>query len=269
VAEDAFWEFERAGWERAAERYEELWLQDTGVFVEPLLDAAAVGAGSRLLDVACGPGYVSEAAMARGAAPTGLDVAEAMVARARSRLPQAEFLVGDAQQLPLANASFDAVTCNFGVLHFSQPHLAFAEACRVLVPGGRLAFTVWTAEGNSVDEIVGAALDAHAIEAAVPEGPEFYRYADPDRCRRDLTAAGFDATSVETVRVEALWRLPAATQLFEAELHAGVRTAAVLAAQPPDRLEAIRDALEAGVERYADGDGFALPIAAVVVSAAT
>jgi hypothetical protein len=52
VPGDAFWEFERAGWQRAADRYEECWT-DTGLFVEPLLDAAGVRAGSRLLDVAC------------------------------------------------------------------------------------------------------------------------------------------------------------------------------------------------------------------------
>jgi hypothetical protein len=49
---DEFAEFERAGWERAAPRYEECWT-DTVLFVEALLDAAAVGAGSRLLGVAC------------------------------------------------------------------------------------------------------------------------------------------------------------------------------------------------------------------------
>jgi 2-polyprenyl-3-methyl-5-hydroxy-6-metoxy-1,4-benzoquinol methylase len=70
------------GWERAAPRYDECWT-DTRLFVEPLLDAAGVQAGTRLLDVACGPGYVSEAAAVRGAEPLGLDVAEAMIELAR------------------------------------------------------------------------------------------------------------------------------------------------------------------------------------------
>ena len=92
---DPFWEFERSGWERAAARYEECWT-DTVLFVGPLLDAVAVRPRSRLLDIACGPGYVSEAAAARGARPVGLDVAEAMIERARRRCPDLSFVVGDA-----------------------------------------------------------------------------------------------------------------------------------------------------------------------------
>jgi hypothetical protein len=63
------------------------------------------------------------------------------------------------------------------------------------------------------------------------------------------------------------WRVPNPDWLFEAQLHAGVRTAAVLRAQPPDRLEAIRAAMIAGVRAYADGEDFALPIVARVIAA--
>jgi ubiquinone/menaquinone biosynthesis C-methylase UbiE len=81
----------------------------------------------RLLDVVCGPGYVSEAAEARGAEPVGVDVAEAMIELARRRLPDLEFVVGDAQRLPLADRSFDVVTMNFGILHLAEPTRAIAE----------------------------------------------------------------------------------------------------------------------------------------------
>ena len=100
---DSFWEFERAGWERAAARYEECWT-DTVLFVSPLLDAVAVRRGLRLLDIACGPGYVSEAAAGRGAYPVGLDVAEAMIHRARRRCPGLSFVVGDALHLALTRS---------------------------------------------------------------------------------------------------------------------------------------------------------------------
>jgi SAM-dependent methyltransferase len=217
--------------------------------------------------VACGPGYISEAAAARGAEPVGLDVAAAMVERARSRCPGLRFVEGDAQRLPFRDESFDAVTMNFGILHLSQPETALAEACRVLVPGSRFAFTAWVAEGNAVAEIVDGAVGAHAVSVQVPEGPAFYRFADADACRHALAEAGFDVASFRMETITALWRAPTEGLLFEAELHAGVRTSAVLRAQPPERLEAIRAAMVEGVRRYADGEEFALPIVARVIGA--
>jgi SAM-dependent methyltransferase len=130
---------------------------------------------------------------------------------------------------------------NFGILHISQPQLALAEARRVLVPGGRVAFTSWVAEGNAQDEITAAALAEHGVAVEVPDGPSY--------------------------AVTMQWRIPSADRLFEAQLHAGVRTAAALRAQPPDRLGAIRAAMAAGVRGYADGDEFALPIVARVIAA--
>jgi SAM-dependent methyltransferase len=266
VTADEFWEFERTGWERAAAHYVECW-SDTPSFIGQLLEAAGVRAGTRLLDVACGPGYVSEAAAALGADPVGLDVAVAMVELARRRCPGLEFVTGDAQRLPFADATFDAVSMNFGILHLSRPELGIAEARRVLVPGGRFAFTAWVAEGNAAADIVDSAIAAHAVPVELPEGPDFYRFEDADECRRVLAGAGFDADSVTVETVTALWHLPTAELLFEAELRAGVRTTAVLREQPPDRLEGIRNAIVAGVRRHGDGNGFTLPIVARLLSA--
>ena len=260
---DAFWEFERAGWERAAAHYETCW-SDTEAFVIALADAAGVRKGRRLLDVACGPGYVSELAASRGAEPVGLDVSDGMVERARARCPGLTFVVGDAHRLPFPDASFDAVTMNFGILHLSRPDAALAEARRVLAPGGRYAFTAWVAEGNAVSEIVDGAVATHAVDVDVPEGPDFYRFADEDGCRSALAEAGFDASSFRSETVTVPWPVPTPDHLFEAELHAGVRTSAVLRGQPPERLEAIREAMADGVRRYADGDEFVLPIVARV-----
>ena len=263
---DEFWEFERTGWERAAPRYEACW-GDTSEFVERLLDAARVGQGTRLLDIACGPGYVSGAAATRRAEPVGLDVAEAMIERARARHPGLSFMTGDAQQLPLEDASFDAATMNFGILHLSKPERALAEARRVLVPGGWFAFTAWVSEGNAVAEIVDEAVAEHAAPVELPDGPPFYRFSDQDACRAELGAAGFATETVEIKTVTAVWNIAAPDLLFEAELNAGVRTAAVLRAQPPERLKAIREAITEGVRRRAEGDGYALPLVARVIAA--
>ena len=264
---DAFWELERAGWDRASARYEECWT-DTTVFVEALLEAAAVTRGTHLLDVACGPGIVSEAASARGAEPVGLDVAPGMVERARRRCPALTFVEGDALALPFPDGSFDAVTMNFGILHLSDADTAVSEAARVLAPRGRFAFTAWVEEGNAVAEIVAGAVNAHAAPVELPEGPPFFRFADPDECRRVLDEAGLDLDTFRTETITHAWHVPTADLLFEAELHAGVRTAAVLKAQSPARLDAIRQAMADGVRRHVDGDGFVLPIVARVASAA-
>ena len=56
---DAFTEFEHAGWERVAAKYDSTWSTSTRQFIEPLLDAAQVSTGVSLLDAGCGPGYVS------------------------------------------------------------------------------------------------------------------------------------------------------------------------------------------------------------------
>lgn len=83
MTDETFAAFERRGREQAAADYEECW-SDTGLFVGPLVDAVEAGAGTRLLDIACGPGLVAEAAAARGASVVGIDFAAAMVARVRA-----------------------------------------------------------------------------------------------------------------------------------------------------------------------------------------
>jgi len=66
---DSVREFERAGWNRAAAAYEASFSTATRPFIDPLLDAAAIGAGQRVLDLCCGPGFVAAAAASR---PEGL-----------------------------------------------------------------------------------------------------------------------------------------------------------------------------------------------------
>jgi ubiquinone/menaquinone biosynthesis C-methylase UbiE len=137
--------FEHAGWQRAAEHYTATFAQATAGFVGGLLDAGRVGAGTRVLDLACGPGLVAAAAAARGALPSGLDFSSAMIAVARAEYPGISFREGDAEVLPFADGSFDAVVSNFGIHHFPEPMKAVREAYRVLAPGGRLGFTTWAA----------------------------------------------------------------------------------------------------------------------------
>jgi SAM-dependent methyltransferase len=220
-----------------------------------------------VLDVACGPGYISATAKKLSAIPTGIDFSETMIAIAKTMFPDISFVQGDAQDLPFENLGFDRVLTNFGLLHLSHPEKACAEACRVLKSGGRFGFTVWAGpEENPGAKIVNDAIEAHAnLNVGLPEGPPRYLYGEKEECRRVLEQAGFDGGSMtyETCLVE--WNVPTATYFFEAERDAGVRTAGLLARQSPERLEAIRIAIENGIKRYARGNDFVLPMSAHVV----
>ncbi|MBI1967961.1 MAG: methyltransferase domain-containing protein [Gemmatimonadetes bacterium] len=266
---DAFARFEHDGWERVATRYDAVWTGLTTRFADLLLDAVGVASGMWLLDVACGPGHVTAAAARRGARSLGLDFSAAMLEIAHARYPDLEFHRGDAAHLPFADRAFDRVVMNFGVLHLPDPDRGFAEARRVLRPGGSYGFTVWTGpERNRGMGIVAEAVEAEGRPAAgIPEGPDRLRFADGRECRRALGAVGFAPHSVAFATHEIVWTVPSATFLFEAQRDAAVRTAAVLTAQPPEAQARIRAAVEREAERYATADGFAIPMAAHVVTA--
>ena len=91
VDADAFDAFEAAGWKARAAEYDHYWAALTSRLSDPLLDAVGAGPGTRILDVACGPGYLAGRAAERGAIAVGVDVAEPMVRLARQRFPRAEF----------------------------------------------------------------------------------------------------------------------------------------------------------------------------------
>src|SRR4051794_14372350 len=118
-------DFELAGWQSAAATYHGF-AGATRLFVPALVRAAAARPGMRLLDLACGTGVAARAAADAGAQVTGVDFSPAMLATARNFHPQIEFQAGDAEALPFADASFDAVISNFGIHHVERPERAIA-----------------------------------------------------------------------------------------------------------------------------------------------
>lgn len=91
-----------------------------------------------ILDVACGTGDLTLDLLRRGHRVTGVDLSEQMLALAKGKAPSATYLVADAEALPFADASFDAVTCAFGIRNFVHLEKGLGEMLRVLKPGGRL-----------------------------------------------------------------------------------------------------------------------------------
>lgn len=128
----------------AAEVYEDFFVPALfGEWAPPSCDAAGIAAGTRMLDVACGTGCVAREALRRGAAVTGLDPNEGMLAVARRLEPKIDWRDGVAEAIPFEDDSFDAVTCQFGLMFFEDRVQALKEMWRVTKPGGRLVVATW------------------------------------------------------------------------------------------------------------------------------
>lgn len=115
-----------------------------------LADFARVEAGQHLLDVACGTGVVAITSRRLGAKVVGIDFAAKLLERAayNAQLSELEvdWVVGDVENLPFADRSFDTVVSQFGHIFAPRPALALSEMLRVLRPGGTIAFSAWPPE---------------------------------------------------------------------------------------------------------------------------
>ena len=101
-------------------------------------DLAAVGQGSRVLDVATGTGDLAIELASRGCEVVGTDFADEMLERARVKAPGIRFEHANALELPYADGEFDGATVGFGARNFSDLERGLAEMARVVRPGGRV-----------------------------------------------------------------------------------------------------------------------------------
>ena len=196
-----------------------------------------------------------------------MDFAASVVAEAKRRHPGLDFRRGDAEDLPFGDTEFDAVAMSFGLLHLARPEQALHESHRVLRPGGMIAFTVWAPPGDAkVFSIVLHALETHGkTDVGLPPGPPFFRFSDPEECRRTLEASGFVEPSV--TKVPMVWRVPSAEAYFRAMVDGTVRTRGVLKAQTPEAFAAIRQAVVDAANAYRTENGIELPAPAVLAAA--
>eukprot|EP00438_Fugacium_kawagutii_P009301 Skav235251 [mRNA] locus=scaffold3995:354493:355562:+ [translate_table: standard] len=261
TAVEAFAALEHKNWEKAmpsaVHAYDKGFGPLTRQCIPPLLDAVGCKAGSQLLDVATGPGFAAEAAAKIGASVTAMDFSKNMLHLAEKRLKetQVKLVEADAAAMPFEANSFDAVVCSFGVLHLPVPEDFFAEAWRILRPGGRLGFTVWAATPSTeAMALVHEAVQLHGNpHVPLPEGPPFFRFADVDDTMATLEAAGFAA--VECKQVPMTWDLMDSAEAFVTFRDGTGRTAALLAGQSQDQLKAIQEHIISATEAKRLGPG--------------
>jgi SAM-dependent methyltransferase len=139
----------RVGGRESSEAYS-LWEYRVGKSIlESYADRLGDLAGKRVLDIGCGLGGKTVAYAEAKARVTGVDLSAENIARcsvfARAHGVEATFAAGDAERLPFAAGTFDAVIANDSLEHFADPERALGEFARVLAPGGSifLFFTPW------------------------------------------------------------------------------------------------------------------------------
>jgi SAM-dependent methyltransferase len=264
-----------AHWIRNQARYDRM----HAPFTAMILGAASLQPGGNVLDVGCGCGGTTLAA-ARLVAPgqaVGLDLSGPMLARARADAEAAGlgnllFLQGDAQVHELEPARFDVVLSRFGVMFFTDPVAAFANIRSATRPGGRLVFVCWQPlDANQWLQVPGAALGEHVPPMAgfgSGDGPGMFAFADPDRIREILAAAGWQDVEITAEQAPILvgggGTVDDAVEFLRTATMGRTMLAGVDVATADRAIASVRAALAP----YADADGVRLGAAAWLVQAA-
>ncbi len=256
---------------QAAELYERYVARHIlGPWAPLLVDAAHVGVGERVLDLACGTGVVARAAAQRvGSAGrvTAVDLNPAMIAVARSLPPPVgasiEWLERSALDLRLPDAGMDVVLCQQGLQFFPDKALAMREMRRVLARGGRLALSVWSGVGL-YNGAVGDALARFVGDAAALQFCASRQVPAKEELQRLATEAGFSAVDVRVGRIDV--HLPRLDE-FTLDHLSATPVAPLIAAIEPAARERIGASVMQELRRYADGEGVTYPEETHVVTA--
>lgn len=259
-ADDAreYWAGRAPLWQRYAPEIE----RATGRFNPLFVEAAGIGPGMRVLDLASGAGEpamtIARAVGAEGSV-VATDLIPAMVDGTRRRIADAGVAnvscrVADMQALPFDGGSFDRVTCRFGIMFAPDAAQALREAHRVLEPGGQSAWMVW---GPLADTTVFAVLQREVREfldlprdVALPQ----FRFGEPGLLAGAMRDAGFEDVGEREHRFQG--QPPAGAPFWTPNLELGF--ADDLAGLAPDRRAALDARLADAFDAYRSGDRYAI-----------
>ena len=262
IDRDAFRDFERNAHHRLADSYHAFFTPVTEHAAEPLLSAARVRAGMRLLDVACGSGVVANHAVKRGATVTGVDLAPRMLELAAELNPDCAFREASVDSMPFEDGAFDAIVCAFGIGHFPDPPAAVAECARVARAGGMCAFAWWDLPArNRMHGVLLAALEEVNPKppADLPSGPPLFRYSEDEAFRTLLETAGLQDVTIASHTFT--WRLANAEALWTGSMGCMARNSALINSQTPEVRERIHEAFIRHANRHLTASGLDLPMA--------
>lgn len=218
-----------------------------------LVRHARIRAGQSVLDVGCGTGVAALTAARAGAKVSALDLSPALIQHGRQHAALAEvdidFIEGDVEAMPYADASFDVVISQFGHMFAPRPDVTTAEMLRVLKPGGTIAFSTWPPEHyvGQMFALVGKFVPAPAGAAPSPQ------WGDPGIIRQRLGDAVTDIVFDREVMMFPALSPQHYRKGIEETLGPVVKLVAALKDEPA-RLAAFRAELDGFVARYFEGN---------------
>jgi ubiquinone/menaquinone biosynthesis C-methylase UbiE len=260
---------QRYGWDRAVIAYEQGWRAQLEPAHSLMLDMAALRPGDRVLDVACGTGLVSlraaEAVGERGAV-VGTDISGEMVGTARRNatglgIGNATFERSDAEDLPFADATFDAAVCGLGLMYVPDPQRALCEMRRALKFGGRAAAAVWGARRNCGWAEIFPITDARVASDVCPM---FFHLGTENVLARTFEAAGL--ADVRTERIRTTLHYATAEDALGAVFRGGPVALAYSRFDEATR-QAVHAEYLASIAAFRAGGGYQVPGEFVVVGA--
>jgi SAM-dependent methyltransferase len=207
------------------------WYNDAQRYLSPhLLDGAGIAPSDRVLDIGCGCGETTRAAAGRAPAGEafGIDLSSRMISRARERavaegIGNVRFEQGDAQVYPFEPASFELAISRYGTMFFDDPVAAFTNVSGALSHGGRLAILCWNRLRHNewLLEVRSALAAGRDLPEPPADAPGALSFADPERVRSILEAAGFTAVGFHEI-AEPMYFGPDASRAYESVTRLGI-----------------------------------------------
>jgi ubiquinone/menaquinone biosynthesis C-methylase UbiE len=240
-----------------------------------MLEITEIGAGDRVLELAAGPGGTGlAAAEATGdggevvISDVAAEMSEIAARRAAERgLGNVTTRVLDIEEIDEPNETFDVVLCREGLMLTTDPVAGASEINRVLRPGGRTAIAVWGPRAEN--PWLGLLLDAVGAELGgqfpPPGVPAPFSLDDAGRFGSVLEDGGL--TGVEVTPTPVPYRAGSLDEWWTRTQALAGPLAKVLAAQEPEKVEAIRERAFAAMSPYEAGDGVEIPGLTLLASA--
>ncbi|HUE54552.1 MAG TPA: class I SAM-dependent methyltransferase [Candidatus Udaeobacter sp.] len=243
---------------------------------DALVEAAHLRPGQRVLELACGvgdPALSIAAEIAPSGSVTATDLGPGMMSLAeelarKKGLTNIEFREANAESLPFPDASYDRLTCRFGIMFFPDLPRALRECFRVLKPGGRAVFVAWGKKEQPFFTTTAGIVLKHVPAPPPPpdpDGPSLFMFGERGRLRRALETAGFSNLHEEYRIIAGRWA-STAEKYWEQFTEVAAPFRPLIDQLPPEKLAQAKTEILTSLNKFWNGKELNMPLEIVIGS---